>query len=251
MMALEICVDSLESAVAAESGGASRIELCSSLNEGGLTPSLGLLRAVRSRVKIGVHVMIRPRAGDFLYSADELDVMREDIKLAGQNGADGIVLGLLTAEGDVDVEQAQELVALARPMEVTFHRAIDMARDVNAALEDVICTGADRVLTSGAEATAMQGRHHIRELVRSAKGRIKIMAGGGVRAENVVEILRVTGAREFHAALRRQVPSPMKHHRRKIHLGAPGLEEDIRYVMRASDVRTLQQTICEALGHSR
>jgi copper homeostasis protein len=249
MADLEICVDSLESAVAAEAGGATRIELCNSLTEGGLTPSLGLLRAVRSRVRIGVHVMIRPRAGDFLYSADELAVMREDIVLAAQNGADGIVLGLLTAEGNIDVEQTRELVALARPMEVTFHRAFDMARDINTALQDVIHAGADRILTSGAEPTAMQGRHHICELVREAKGRIEIMAGGGVRAENAGEILRVSGVRDFHAALRRQVPSPMKHHRRKIHLGTPGLDEDTRYMVRAADVRTLRLAIRNADGN--
>lgn len=248
MTVLEICVDSLESAVAAEAGGAERIELCNSLTEGGLTPSLGLLRAIRSRIKIGIYVMIRPRAGDFLYSEEELAVMREDIAVAAENGADGIVLGLLTADGDVDVERTRELVALARPMGVTFHRAIDLTRDINIALQDVIRAGADRVLTSGAEPTAMQGRHRIAELVWAAKGRIEIMAGGGVRAENVEEIARATGVQEFHAALRRQVPSPMKHQRRKVHLGTPGLDENIRRVACAAEVKTLRQAIDHALS---
>ncbi|HTW45998.1 MAG TPA: copper homeostasis protein CutC [Acidobacteriaceae bacterium] len=248
MTVLEICVDSLESAISAEAGGANRIELCNSLTEGGLTPSLGLIREVRSRLKIGIHVMIRPRAGDFLYSAEELAVMREDIAVAAQNGADGVALGLLTAEGDVDVERTRELIDLARPMEVTFHRAIDLARDINVAFQDVIRTGADRVLTSGAEPTAMQGRRRIGELVRAAKGRIEVMAGGGVRAENVQEIVRTTGVQELHAALRRQAPSQMKHQRRKVHLSAPGLDEHVRHVVRAADVQTLQQAIEGALS---
>jgi len=243
MTVLEICVDSVESAVAAESGGALRIELCNSLTEGGLTPSLGLIRAVRSRVNIGVHVMIRPRAGDFLYSDDELAVMRDDIAVAAQYGADGIALGLLTADGDVDVEHTRELVELARPMEVTFHRAIDMARNVESAFEDVIQAGADRILTSGAEPTAMQGRHRIRDFVRASRGRIRVMAGGGIRAENAQEIAHATGALEFHAALRRAVPSPIQHQRRKVHLGDPGVDAYARRVVRAGDVRTLLEAI--------
>lgn len=240
---LEICVDSVESAVAAESGGAQRIELCSALAEGGLTPSLGLIRAVRSRINIGIHVMIRPRGGDFLYSDDDFAVMREDIMLAAQNGADGVALGLLTAEGDVDVEHTRELVELARPMEVTFHRAIDMTRDIEAALEDVIRTGADHVLTSGAEPTAMQGRNRIRKLVLASDGRIGIIAAGGVRAENIQQIAQATGAPEFHAALRRTVPSPVKHQRREIHLGDQGVDNYTHKVARAADVRALQQAL--------
>lgn len=243
MTVLEICVDSVESAVAAEAGGAQRVELCSALAEGGLTPSLGLIRAVRARIDIGIYVMIRPRGGDFLYSEDDLAVMREDIALAAQSGADGVVLGLLTADGDVDVERTRELVDLARPMEVTFHRAIDMARDIESALADVIRTGADRVLTSGGEATAMQGRHRIGKLVQSSDGRIGVMAAGSVRAENVKEIARATCALEFHAALRRPVPSRIKHQRRKVHLGSPGVDDYSHSVVRAADVRRLQDAL--------
>lgn len=243
MAVLEICADSIESAVAAEEGGAQRVELCSALSEGGLTPSLGLMRAVRSRIKIGVHVMIRPRSGDFLYSDDDLAVMREDILHAAQCGVDGVALGLLTADGDVDLARTRELVELARPMEVTFHRAIDMARDIDRALEDVIRAGADRILTSGAEANAMQGRHRIRNLVRASEGRIRVMAGGGVRAENVHEIAQATGVQEFHAALRRVVPSPVKHKRHKVHLGHPAVDDYAHSVVRAADVRTLQDAL--------
>jgi copper homeostasis protein len=242
-MVLEICVDSVESAAAAEAGGAQRIELCSALTVGGLTPSLGLIRAVRSRIKIGVHVMIRPRAGDFLYSDDDLAVMREDIAHVSQCGVDGIALGLLTADGDVDLKRTRELVNLARPMEVTFHRAIDLTRDIKRALKDVIQSGADRILTSGAEPSAMQGRHRIRELVQASDGRISVMAGGGIRSENVREIAQVTGVLEFHAALRRVAPSPIKHQHRKVHLGNPGVDDYAHSVVRAADVRTLQNVL--------
>ncbi len=243
---LEICVDSVESAVAAECGGAQRIELVNSLVEGGLTPSLGLIRAVRSRIKIGVYVMIRPRAGDFIYSDDELAIMREDIGLAVQNKADGVVLGILTADGDVDVERTRELVELARPLEVTFHRAFDMARDIDEALRAVIRAGADRVLTSGAQPTALQGRHRIGELVRAARGAIAIMAGGGIRAENVEAIYQATGALEFHAALRSPVASPMKYRRSNLHLGVPGLDDTVHYVVSPADVQALQRAITRA-----
>lgn len=243
MAVLEICVDSVESAIAAEQGGAQRIELCSSLIEGGLTPSLGLIRVVRSRLSIGVHVMIRPRGGDFLYSNDEFSIMKDDIALAAQSGADGVVLGILTAQGDVDIPRTRELVELARPMEVTFHRAIDHTRDYVSALQDLIQAGVARVLTSGAEPSAVQGRHNIRNLVNAAAGAITIMAGAGVRANNVAQIIRETGVRDVHASLRRAVPSPMKHHRRKVHLGASGVEEEVRHATLPEDVRALRDAI--------
>ena len=250
MAVLEICVDSIESSVAAEEGGAQRVELCSALTEGGLTPSLGLIRAVRSRIKIGIHVMIRPRAGDFLYSEEEFAVMREDIALAAECGADGVALGLLTSDGSVDVERTRELVELARPMEVTFHRAIDLARDIDDALDNVIRTGADRVLTSGGEPNAMQGRQQIRELVRAADGRIGVMAGGGIRPANVGEIARATGAVEFHTALRRPVSSPMKHPRRKVHLGSSAVDDYSHSVVRTADVRTIRAALEAAMNGS-
>jgi copper homeostasis protein len=243
MKVLEICADSIESATAAEAGGAQRIELCSALAEGGLTPSLGLIRAVRERVKISIHVMIRPRAGDFLYSDDDFSVMKDDIAIAARHGADGVALGLLTADGDIDVDRTRELVELARPMEVTFHRAFDMAHELESALEDVIRTGCDIVLTSGAEPSAMQGRHRIRNLVKAGDGRIRVMAGGGVRPDNVQEIAEVTGARDFHAALRRAVPSQIRHQRREVHLGDPGLDDYAYRVVKEADVRMLYEAL--------
>jgi copper homeostasis protein len=251
MMDLEICVDSVESAAASESGGAQRVELCSGIIEGGLTPSLGLIRAVRLRLGIAVHVMIRPRGGDFLYSDEELSVMRDDIAQAAQSGVDGVVLGLLTADGYEDVERTRELVELARPMEVTFHRAIDMTRDVERALEDAIESGADRVLTSGGEQTAMLGCRRIRELVRAAQGRIGLMAGGGVRAENVQEIAHATGAVEFHAALRSTIPSPVKYQVQNVHLGDPGVDDYARSVVWKADVRMLRQAMDATFSRDR
>ncbi|MGI4829549.1 MAG: copper homeostasis protein CutC [Janthinobacterium lividum] len=247
MASLEICVDSVASAVAAEAGGADRVELCSALIEGGLTPSLGLIRTVRSRVNLGLHVLIRPRGGDFLYSEEELTVMREDILVAAQSGADGVVFGLLTADSDVDVERTRALVALARPLQVTFHRAIDMARDVQDALERVIQTGADRVLTSGGESTAMLGRSRLRELVRASRGRIQVMAGGGIHAENIAETAQITKATAFHAALRRSVASPVRHTLREVHLGDPRVDDYKRTVVRSDDVRALREALSEGL----
>lgn len=245
---LEICVDSVESAVAASEGGAQRLELCSDLAEGGLTPSFGLMRAVRQRVGIGIHVMIRPRGGDFLYSEDDLSVMRDDIAAAAGCGMDGVVLGLLNANGDVDVEHLRALVELARPMEVTFHRAFDMARDIETTLEDVIAAGVDRILTSGAEPSAMQGRHRLHKLTDAAGGRVAIMAGGGVRPDNVREIAHAGGIVEFHAALRRAVPSPIQHQRHRVHLGDPGVDDYTRRVTRAADVKALRKALDAAFA---
>ena len=247
MMDLEICIDSVESAVAAQAGGAQRVELCSALSEGGITPSEGLIRVVRARIGIGVYVMIRPRGGDFLYSADELQVMRDDISRAGDLGADGVVFGLLTADGVVDVDRTAELVELARPMETTFHRAIDMTRDLEQALESVIQTGAQRVLTSGGEQSALLGMTRVAELVQSARGRIAVMVCGNVRPENVAQIAETTGAVEFHAALRSAVPSPVTYRNPGLNMGDAGSDEYTRYVVWPEDVVRLRQTI-DSLG---
>jgi copper homeostasis protein len=243
MIELEICVDSVESAVAAQAGGAQRVELCSALVEGGLTPSAGLIRAVRSRIDIDVFVMIRPRGGDFLYSEEEFAVMQDDIAIAAEHGANGVVFGLLTEEGDIDVERTRDLVKLSRPMGVTFHRAIDMARDPDASLEDVISTGADRVLTSGAAQSAVLGSASIGKLVRAAQNRIHVMVCGGVRPANVSEILRETGASQIHAALRRAVASPVKYQHKALHLGDADIDDYARYAVIAEDVRDLRKAM--------
>lgn len=253
-MELEICVDSVESAVAAEQGGARRVELCSALSEGGLTPSLGLLRAVRSRIGIGVYAMIRPRGGDFFYSDDEFSIMRDDIGYAAEAGANGVVFGLLTADGNVDVERTGRLVEEARSaspsMEVTFHRAIDMARGLDRAFEDVVRTGAHRVLTSGGAQSAMAGSAQVAGLVQAAKGRIGVMVCGNVRSENVQRIAQATGAREFHASLRVRVPSPVTYRNPELSLGEPGSDEYTRQVVVARTVRTLREAMDGVLSLS-
>jgi len=243
MIELEICIDSVEAAVAAEMGGAQRVELCSALIEGGLTPSMGMIRVVRSRIGIGLFVMIRPRGGDFIYSDEELGAMREDIAQAKLSGADGVVFGLLKPSGEVDVERTRELVELARPLKVTFHRAFDMALDMETALEDIVRTGADRVLTSGGESTGVLGSGMIARMVERSAGRIGIMTCGELCADNVQQVARATGATQFHAALRTAVPSPAIYRKADLSMGEPGMDEFTRYTVLVEDVRALREAI--------
>jgi copper homeostasis protein len=236
---VEICIDSIESALAAEQGGANRVELCSDLVEGGITPSAGLIATVRQKVKIGLQVMIRPRGGDFNYSPDEFDTMRRDVRMAKQLGANGVVFGLLDPEGNVEVERSRELVELARPLNATFHRAFDMARDLDKSLEDVISTGADRILTSGAEVAAVDAIPVLKRLVKAADGRVILLVGGGVKPHNAVKIIQGSGAKEVHAGLRTTMPGPMRFHNKKLVMGTiPGLEYDRTLVLR-KDVEAL------------
>ncbi|KAL3972082.1 interferon, gamma-inducible protein 30 [Sarotherodon galilaeus] len=217
---MEVCVDSVESAVNAERGGAGRLELCSSLLEGGLTPSLGLLHVVKQYVKIPIYVMIRPRGGDFLYSDLEVEVMRKDIELMKSQGADGLVLGALTEDGRVDAELCMELLAAARPLPVTFHRAFDMVHDPAVALEALISLGFERVLTSGCDSSALEGLPLIKRLVDQAKGRIIIMPGGGITERNLQRILEGSGAQEFHCSARSSRESAMKFRNTCVSMGA-------------------------------
>ena len=232
---LEICVTSIDSAVAAERGGAARVELCSDLLEGGVTPSAGLIARTRARVRIGLHVLVRPRGGDFCYGDDELGAMEDDVRMAKQLGADGIVLGVLHADGRVDVERTRRLVELARPLGVTFHRAFDMAADPPRALAEVIATGADRLLTSGGAGSADEGAGTIAALVKAAGPRLTVMAGGGIRASNARAIVERTGVAELHAGLEEAVEGPMVH-RPALSLGAAD-REFRRFLVREETVR--------------
>lgn len=243
MAVVEISVESVEAALAAEAGGAQRLELCSALREGGVTPSLGLLRTTRARTSLSLQVLIRPRSGDFLYTDEEFAVMRDDIALAAREGADGVVFGLLTVAGDVDVERTRVLTTLARPMQVTFHRAIDMTRNLDSALPDVIRCGCDRVLTSGGAPTALLGRAQLRSFVQAAGDQITILAGGGVRPSNVAELAQATGINEFHASLRRTEASPMRHLRHGVHLGQAEGIEYARTIVDPADVRALVEAL--------
>jgi copper homeostasis protein len=205
----EVCVDSVDSAVAAEQGGATRVELCAALLEGGLTPSAGTIAITREQVSIGLQVMIRPRGGDFLYSDTEFTSMKHDIELAKQLGSNGVVFGLLTAAGDIDSDRTRVLLDLAKPMNVTFHRAFDMTRDPIAALETLIGLGINRVLTSGQEVSALEGAELVHGLLVHADDKIIVMPGGGITEQNIKKVLDTTGAKEIHVTGTRTKNSPM------------------------------------------
>ena len=206
---VEACVDSVASALAAERGGAGRVELCDNLFDGGTTPSAGMISAVKAAVKIPVFVIIRPRGGGFVYSYDELAVMRLDIEAARMLGADGIVLGALTTEARIDEEHLQPLLDVAKGIPVTFHRAFDLTRDRAEALETLMRLKIERVLTSGGAATAIEGVEQIAALVKRAGNQLTVMAGGGVREETAREIVERSGVSEVHVRGTRLVDDAM------------------------------------------
>jgi copper homeostasis protein len=207
---LEICVDSVESAIRAQEGGAQRVELCDNLLEGGTTPSAGTIELARKYLTIALNVIIRPRGGDFFYSDIEYEIMRRDIEIAKQLGADGVVIGLLNPNGTIDKKRTKALIDLARPMSVTFHRAFDMTRDPFAALETLIELGADRILTTGQEATVVEGLELIAELVKRANNRI-IIIPGGAKEHNIARVAKISGAREFHMTAFSTIDSAMRY----------------------------------------
>lgn len=202
MKILEVCVESLESVSNARAGGAHRIELCQALSEGGVTPSIGLVEAARKMGPEKMHVLIRPRGGDFVYSDDEFACMIRDIQECKEKGVDGVVIGALTPEGDIDVANCRKLVEAAGDMQVTFHRAFDRCNDPKKALEQIITLGCTRLLTSGQQESALEGVALIKELVAQADGRIIIMPGAGVSENNAKEIVSTTGVQEIHGSLR-------------------------------------------------
>lgn len=242
---VEACVDAIDSAMEAEWGGADRIELCGELLQGGVTPSHGLIEAVWDQISVPLFVLIRPRTGDFLYTSDELDVMERDIRVARALHVDGIVAGALTTEGDVDVAAMRCILDAARPMEVTFHRAFDFTRDQDMALEALLELEVDRVLTSGGAPTAVQGAEHLARLNLRAGSDLTVMAGGGITAANVSEVVRRSGVREVHLRAAERVPSAMRHRRHDTLLArrAP-LVDDERVVTR----QALVQEVMGALG---
>jgi copper homeostasis protein len=203
----ELCAETIDACLAAKEGGAHRIELCSGLSEGGLTPSHGLVQAAIKCSGLPVHVLLRPRGGSFQYTKSEMAVMREDIRHVKQLGAAGVVLGLLRPDGSVDVEGMRELVQLAHPMKVTFHRAFDVTPSLPQALEDVITTGCDRVLTSGGQRDVAAGSGCLAKLVVQANHRIAIAVGGGLQLKDAALLARLTGAAHFHGSLRRKLNS--------------------------------------------
>lgn len=227
---IEICANSVESAVKAQQAGAYRVELCAGIPEGGTTPSFGEIRMARQLLhQTKLHVIIRPRGGDFLYSPIEQEIMLHDIKVARQLGADGVVFGCLTAEGDVDVPLMKKLLNGVGEMSVTFHRAFDMCSNPKEALEQIIDLGIDRILTSGQEETAEKGIPLLKELVELADGRIIIMPGCGVNAGNIRKIAEETGTSEFHFSGRSAIESGMIYRNSKVSMGGTvKIEEYVR-----------------------
>ena len=222
---LEVCAGSVESVAAARNGGAARVELCSALEIGGITPSVGLIIEARHIEGIALNVLIRPRGGDFLYNESEVATMEQDIIAARQCGADGVVIGALTAEGDVDVQVCNRLIKAAEGMSITFHRAFDMCRNPFLALEDIISLGCHRILTSGQAASAYAGITLIKQLVEAAQGRISIMPGCGVNATNATAILNSTGCYEIHASARTSVESRMQYRHNGVSMGSSDNDE--------------------------
>lgn len=215
---LEVCIDCIASGFAAEAGGAKRIELCSALSEGGLTPSIGFLQEMKKHLKIPIYVMIRPRGGDFAYSKLEIESMKVDIRECRAHGADGFVFGVLNMYGEVDEKRCRELLEETDYLPTTFHRAFDMTPDPDGAMEQIIGLGFKRILTSGQSRSAQAGKSVIRRLVEKANGRITIMAGAGINPDNVREIIDSTNVREVHASCRTKVPCQMQYNQ-GVHLG--------------------------------
>ncbi|MCX2477573.1 copper homeostasis protein CutC [Pedobacter sp. MC2016-15] len=220
MIEMEVCANSVTSAIEAQLGGAKRVELCASLTEGGTTPSYSEIVMSKKMLDIEVYPIIRPRGGDFLYSALEFELMKEDVRLCKSLGCEGISTGILTSDGKVDKIRCAELFELASPMKVTFHRAFDMTDNLEEALEDIIALGAVRILTSGGKSSALEGAAVLSKLIEQADGRISIMPGAGVNINNLAEIISITGAKEFHASARLVVSSDMTYRNDALNMGA-------------------------------
>ena len=219
-MIVEICANSVQSAINAEKGGADRIELCQNLNEGGTTPSYAAIKYCVEKLSLKTMVLVRPRPGDFCYNEAEYEAIKEDVLMCKNLGAHGVVVGFLDKNLDIDTRRTAEIVKLARPMEVTFHRAFDRCRDWHTALEQIIECGCDRILTSGQRKTAPEGIDNLREIQRLAAGRIKILAGSGVNSQNVADLIHATGVGEVHSSCKHTIENMHK----------TNIEESSRYI---------------------
>lgn len=238
-LSFEICANGVESALAAQEAGADRVEFCAGIPEGGTTPSYGEIAQARLLLKATrLHVIIRPRGGDFSYSQLELDRMAMDIDVCRDLGADGVVIGCLTPEGDVDMSACRMLMSHAGKMSVTFHRAFDRCPQPERAMEDIISLGCSRILTSGQQPTAEKGIPMLRHLQELADGRIIIMAGCGVNEDNIARIRQETGVTEYHFSAREGVPSPCSYMHAAVYMGREDAHEDLRPLTTARRVRT-------------
>ncbi len=235
---MEVCANSLSSAIEAERGGAIRVELCDNLLEGGTTPSFAQIKLAKLMLKIEVYPIIRPRGGDFLYTDLEFDVMKADIIACRKLRCDGVVFGILTDKGDIDIKRCAELMKLAKPMQVTFHRAFDMCNDQFKALEQIISLGFSRILTSGGENNAIKGISRLSSLVEKAGTRISIMPGSGISIENITKIIAETGVKEFHGSARSTIAGKMKYKNAKLNMGE-GRDEFAIEITNATTVKNL------------
>jgi copper homeostasis protein len=239
----EICVDSVDAALAAQEGGGDRVELCANLLEGGTTPSAGTAQLALEALRIPVNVIIRPRGGDFCYSDAEFEVMRRDVEMAKSWGANGVVIGILHPDGTIDADRTRTLVEAARPLSVTFHRAFDVTRDPHEALETLIRLGVDRVLTTGQESSALEGLDLIAELVQRAGDRIVIMPGG-ITGRTAARVVAGSGAWEFHFAALRSVNGRMTYRNPRVFMG--GELRPPEYMLSVTDPATIRSVIAAA-----
>ena len=247
-MVLEVCVNSVVSAIEAQKGGADRVELCENMSDGGCTPSAGSILLAKKQLDIPVFVMIRPRGGDFNYSDIEFEIMKADIDMAKNLGAEGVVFGILSPDGRIDLDRMEELAHLSRPMGITCHRAFDMTRDPYEAIEDLIDLGIDRVLTSGQADSALEGAPLIQKLIEKARNRILIMPGHGVKEHNLHLVITATGAEEYHMYLNKQVQSEMNFVREDVKMGTPSLSEYEFSMTDESRVRAAKQILVNFNG---
>lgn len=240
---LEICCYTVQSAINAEAGGAHRVELCDNLYEGGTTPSYGTILVARKKLSIKLHVIIRPRGGDFLYSDLEYDVMKKDILFCKENGVDGVVFGLLKKDGTIDIERTKELSDIAKPMCITFHRAFDVSRNPFKSMEELSKSGIDRILTSGQEQNAIKGQDIIKELIQKSNN-ITILPGAGLNELNIAHFANYTSAREFHMSARTLIQGKMEYRNKKISMGGiTGIPEHERFEADENMIRRIVEIL--------
>ena len=236
-MILEICANSYHSALRAQQAGAHRIELCSNLPVGGTTPSAATIRLCRSQLHIPIHVLIRPRPGDFCYGPEDFELICEDIRFCKAEGVDGVVIGGLRPDGHIDLESTRQWVELARPLSVTFHRAFDKTPDPLLALDQLIALGVDRLLSSGQQPSAYEGRQFLAQLVERAAGRLHILAGAGLNADNIAALVQASGVGEVHLSARSLQRSRMQYRSNNVHFGGGAAPEEDYYLTDPERVR--------------
>lgn len=240
---LECCVDSVESAIAAQEGGANRLELCGNLIIGGTSPSLALYNEIRKNTDIKIHVLLRPRFGDFLYTDHEMNILKEEVIMFREAGADGIVIGCLDADGELDVPKMKMLLAERGNMSVTLHRAFDVAKDPYKVLEQCKELGINTILTSGQKNSVMEGADLITELVEKAEGKVDILAGAGVSAPVIEKMLQIAPLKSFHMSGKVTLDSEMKYRKEGVSMGLPSLSEFEVFRTVASNVRSARDVL--------